>query len=262
MRLKHSSALLVLCLFGYAAVGYAQAPLGPGKPGQKKLPATQPTSQPSVPPKAPTSQPAPTKTTPKPTPKPDPPQLATNPPQPETMPQTGTPESSPTTKPKPKPGLKKPQPLVRAAGSYAQILPDAAATGATFDLFFRHKVFRLAGRVDASRLDGVGGPEEIAFGAGVVGLAYPGRITPFIEAYAGGGFWHQDLFSQGLFSKTRALGVEGGAELYVSNALFLFGTVGYAEISREVPRFDGGLTRERFGGTALRFGLGVTRSAR
>jgi hypothetical protein len=231
-------------LFWSSTILAQTAPLGPGRPGQKKLPASLPSSRPStltptIPVKPPTQK------------TPDLPPAVPARIEPATAPTTQASEKKPT-----KPKDKAPQGWLRLAGRSAQFRPEAV--GGAADVFFLRSVLRLGTRVEQWRFAGLVDTESLTLGAAVIGLAYPARVTPFVEAYAGGGLWHQTLFNQELYNQTRIFGVEAGAEVYVSSLFFLFASGGYSEASREVEIFEG-VQQERFGGASFRFGFGLAK---
>jgi hypothetical protein len=246
-------AVIFLVLGGWSALALGQSvPLGPGKPGQKKLPpASQPVSQPTSKPVE--VKPKPIETAPKATEVKNPPTTK------ETTPASAeAPASTSLKAEKPKEKAERPQVWMRAAGEGAQFLPGAA--GGAVDLFALRSFVRAGTRLEVFRFEGATASESLLLGAGVLGLAYPGKVTPFVEAYAGGGYWRQDLFGQNLFSKSRMFGLEAGAEVYVSDIFFLFGAAGYREILRDIEGFNGPET-ESFGGGSFRIGAGVAKAS-
>ena len=236
---------LWLSVFLWSSAALAQTgPIGPGKPGQKKLPprpSSQPTSQEAKPIQEPPAPVRPTKKEP----------VVVAP-----KPVIETAKTTPATTPKTNKDTKAPQGWLRLAGGSAQFRPEAV--GGAADVFLLRQVLRLGVRAEQWRFAGLVGPESLTIGAGVLGLAYPARVTPFVEIYAGGGLWHQTLFNQEIYDKTRALGAAVGAEVYVSPVLFFFAAGGYEEVSRVVETFEGP-ARESFGGSSFRLGLGLVK---
>jgi hypothetical protein len=245
--------IFILSALHWSAEIFAQsAPLGPGRPGQKKLPpASQPSSAPTqiTPPSNKPTDIKPTET------KPAEVKPSEVKPTETTEPSTQTAQSEPTSQKATTP-FKKPQGWMRAAGQGASFRPGAA--GGSFDLFALRRVVRSGLRAEGWRFEGVTSSESLLLGAAVFGLAYPGRVTPFIEGYAGGGLWRQQLFGQNLFETARLFGAEAGAEVYLSELFFVFGAAGYRQTSREIETFEGTNT-EFFGGTTFRFGVGVAK---
>jgi hypothetical protein len=237
---------LWLSVFLWSTALAQTGPIGPGKPGQKKLPP-KPSSQPTSQEVKPIQEPA----TPIEPPKKEPIVLTPTPIE------ISKPTSSPTPNPQAGNKVKKaPQGWLRIAGGSSQFRPEAI--GGAVDVFLLRQVLRLGMRAEQWRFEGLVGPESLTLGAGVLGLAYPARVTPFVEVYAGGGLWHQTLFNQEIYDKTRTLGIAVGAEVYVSSMFFLFASGGYEEASRVVETFEGP-AQETFGGSSFRLGLGLVK---
>lgn len=269
------------------------APLGPGRPGQKKLP---PASQPATPPgttPAPTT-PAPASAPPS-TPAPTAEPRRVTPPT-TTVPATpapsggvasppsglGRPGSAAPSAPAPSPAIagaaapaasttlpaeeagpsdptrdaprSKRRVSARAGARAARVVGPAYGGGA--DLFLVRDQLRLAGRADILVTQGLGGREEIGTLGVVLGAARPGRVSPYAEVSLGGGLWHQGLFAQEVFVPVAAGGAEGGLEIALGPRGYVFGAVGVSGIARRVERFDGGQDTDQLWSASFRGGLG------